>query len=326
MQKRVISYIIGFRFAEKRRLDNLLLTLQWLINVKYILQHTINLQIIVIEQDSVKKLDIPEVVKDLVEHLFIYNAGYYNRGWAFNVGYKCFAADYYFFADNDIIMNTPDFIHVLSSCFKYEAVNPYAHIYDSTKEYVTDTGFDPCAWKNPRVFSERQHTCFSGGIVGIGDHAMCAISGWDERFRGRGWEDYAFTVKINLFLYSIHTYSFLALHLWHPFECDTTRLINERLNSEYAEYTFHDYVDMIELHTNFGSPIKYSTSKVQKHRHKHRLSDSRHNFGCKYYSHAWKKFLNRGKVFLYLCNQLDNSGEESGFCNTSETSSTCTTV
>ena len=106
---------------------------------------------------------------------------------------------YYFFADGDIIMKKENIINVFNTCFKYEAISPYLLIYDSTKEYI-DENFNPLIWKDPTIFTKRNNTCFAGGIIGLKNYAMKSISGWDERFRGRGWEDYAFAAKINLFL------------------------------------------------------------------------------------------------------------------------------
>ncbi|ATZ80199.1 glycosyltransferase family A domain-containing protein [Bodo saltans virus] len=316
-----IAYIIGFRYSndDDRRMDNLILTLKWLIEIKKCIVKHIDLQIIVIEQDSKKKFNIAENIQNELEYLFIYNDGYYNRGWAFNVGYKSFSADYYFFADGDIIMKNIDMIYVFTSCFKYEAVNPYEHIYDSTKEYVTDPNFDPLIWKEPKNLSERTYTCFSGGIMGIEKNAMQIIAGWDERFRGRGWEDYAFTAKIKLFLYSIHTYSFNALHLWHPWEINTTREINEKLNAEYERYHFDNYVDVIEMACEFGSPIKYASLHTIIKNHKYVMSESRYKYGYEQYKNAKKHHFHTKKIFLYLCEQLyqlqknnSNSIKESG--------------
>ena len=56
----------------------------------------------------------------------------------------------------------------------------------------------------------------------------------------------------------MHTYSFDAIHLWHPFEKNTTKEINEKLNEEYEKYDFYDYFDIIKKYNDIGSPIKYS--------------------------------------------------------------------
>lgn len=305
-----ISYIIGYRFTDinDRRTENLKLTIKWLVELKKQLseQSKINLQIIIIEQANSPKFSVDDNLKDYIQYLFIYNAGYYNRGFAFNVGFKQFNADYYFFADGDILLNCKSMIHVFNTCFDYEAVNPYNHIYDSDESYVTDKYFNPIVWNDniSNLFSERKDTCFTGGIMGISRHAMNNISGWDERFRGRGYEDYAFTAKINLFLYSCYTYPYSALHLWHPYEVNTTREINEKINSEYAEYTFYDYVNLIESNHAIGNPLKYATYPQINNDEKYRLSDSRYKLGKKRYNNAQKK--GKSTVYLILGGQSHN--------------------
>ena len=312
---KTIAYIIGYRssFAEDRRLLNLKITIDWLIRIKLKLKaYKINLDIIIIEQDSIPKFCIDPDTLNQLEYLFVYNNGFYNRGWGFNVGYKNFIADYYFFADGDIIMNETDMVYVFKTCFTYDAVNPYKHIYDSTEEYITTAGNVELINVNndfKNILPERVDTCFSGGIMGIGNYAMNCINGWDERFRGRGWEDYAFTAKCELFLYSIHTYPCLALHLWHPYEINTTREINEHLNSQYEQYNFYDYFNLINTYVDFGSSIKYAilTSSTTNNRvtHKKYIGDDRYYYAKDFFNKLMKKYNNDyKKVYLYLCDQL----------------------
>jgi len=318
---KTIAYIIGYRCTDHddRRLLNLKITIDWLLGLKTKLkEYDINLLVIVIEQYVVPKFHIEHCNFKQLEYLFVYNDGYYNRGWGFNVCFKNYVADYYFFADGDIIMNDRDMIHVFRTCFKYDAVNPYETIYDSTKEYMESNGklelIDlDCNCNFKRIFPKRENTCFSGGIMGIRKYSMDLINGWDERFRGRGWEDYAFTSKIKLFLYSIKTYPYSALHLWHPWEKNTTREINEQLNLEYAKYNFCDYLNLINTHIEFGSPIKYaiSTSSKPCNPSKKSISDDRYYFAKDYFdklSRNYKK--NTINIYLHLCDQLKELNED----------------
>jgi len=60
------------------------------------------LRIVVIEQDKISTIE--NVFDNEVEYIFVYNDGFYNRVWVFNVCVKEFPeSDYYFFADNDIV-------------------------------------------------------------------------------------------------------------------------------------------------------------------------------------------------------------------------------
>ena len=55
-----------------------------------------------------------------------------------------------------------------------------------------------------------------------------------------------------------------ALHLYHPPEASTTRLINSKLNREYESYTTFDYsLQIINSSDYFGSIDKYSDGNTQ---------------------------------------------------------------
>lgn len=274
-----ISYIIGYRHDDFR-LRNLQIVIEWLKKIKRrLLKYDIDFKIIIVEQDECPKLvDIDESIK----YIFVYNNGYYNRGWGFNVGFQFLFSDYYFFADCDIVMQIDDCVDLLMNCSKYDAVNPYTNIYDSTDDYVKK--IDLYNLREYREFPERLNTCFSGGICGLSISSMRLIAGWDERFRGRGWEDYAFTAKINIFLNKIHTFRYKAIHLWHPFETNTTKEINEGLNNEYINYRFDDYLDIILKSPAIGSFIKYSCVNKNTIRYnknylsKRRIQDARYKY------------------------------------------------
>lgn len=258
--KRKISYIIGHRSDGSFRDRNLEIVVKWLLKLK-IMCKNIELKIIVVEQDAVKKYKKTKGI----EHIFIFNDGYYNRGWAFNVGFRLSSdSDYFYFADNDIVMNDDDMLCVFNNCFDYDAVNPYHEIYDSINSMITSKEFSPGNFIINDEMTKREHTCFSGGIMGISRQSMKYISGWDERFRGRGWEDYAFTAKINLFLSDkLRVFNIKALHLWHPAEENTTREINYELNKEYSGYKINDYVNHIyNSSLKFGGKNKYTSEKT----------------------------------------------------------------
>lgn len=328
-KNKTIAYIVGHRNSkDPSRLKNLLFVLKWLANLKQILiQHKITLKIIVVEQDDSPKLGGLYDPK-IVTHIFAYNTNLYNRGWGFNIGFKAVKADYYFFADNDIILKVRDIINVFLKCFRYEAVNPYSKVLDSTKIYIESPTFDPTfsstngvdsdEWE--KLFLKRKYICFSGGIVGLSKKAVYVVSGWDERFKGRGWEDYAFTAKIKLFLYDIFTFKNSALHLWHELEDPSIKKINCELNKEYQKYNVHDYVKQIENSRNFGFPLKYS---IFGKREQSNTIVIENNLGSRRIKHAlnlyyclskWitKKYhLNGSKrklyIYLYLCDQLKNT-------------------
>ena len=315
---RKIAYVIGHRnSSDPKRLTNLLIVLKWLANLKIILlKHDIIFKIVVVEQDDSPKIkEIQEIQNKIITHIFVYNPGLYNRGWGFNVGFREVNADYYFFADNDIILQDKDAIHVFEKCFKYDAVNPYIKIYDSTEEFSTVAG-QANLFGSLDLFSERKNICFSGGIVGLNKKSVRIISGWDERFRGRGWEDYVFTAKLKLFLYNPHTFKFNAIHLWHKAEEQTSRVINRELNEKYQIYGVYDYIKQIEKSHDFGSPLKYSKFGIIQNSSRYKFKDfDRIDYAFEVFNKIYKyvtkryemtKHKKRLYTYLYLCDQLEN--------------------
>lgn len=249
-----IIYIIGHRSADDFRKNNLLRTVNWLREVKKLYTA---LEIVVVEQD--KSRTVQDILPNDVHYIFAFNDSYYNRGWGFNIGFRQFETqgDYFFFADNDIVLPIPNIVNLFTIANQYEAVNPYSHIFDTTEliesEYIPYyTGELPLV-EMKSVTTERQDTCFSGGIVGLSKQAVYLISGWDERFYGRGWEDYAFTAKLFLFLCNVYTDPSNAIHMYHPFETSTTREPNKQLDIEYSTYTPAEYgTNIVYTSTQFG--------------------------------------------------------------------------
>ncbi len=247
----------------------------------------ISLEIVVVEQS--KEATVEKVLKPDVKYSLAQNDGYYNRGWGFNVAARAYPnADYYFFADNDIILPFEDIINVFMTCRNYEAVNPYRAVYDTTEDIheskKTIYGFSR---KNETVTDMaekrlvdgcRPFTCFSGGIVGISRKAFNDVSGWDERFRGRGWEDYAFSAKLQLFLTSRFTFPYDALHIYHPQETDTTKETNKALDTEYEGYTPTDYgKHIIDTQESFGNSKKYATEHASQDKFEFGLKNDEFN-------------------------------------------------
>ena len=291
--------------------------------IKTLLPSYIFLRVVVIEQD--KSPTVSDLLDKDVVYIFARNDGFYNRGWAFNVGVKEFPeSDYYFFADNDIVLKDKDSCRIFTNCFRYEAINPYRKIFDSLpaiheihdndKNYLFETFYrDGIDGIKDIIYSEREGTCFSGGIVGISNSAFHLISGWDERFRGRGWEDYAFTSKINLFLKKTHTYKYTALHIYHPWESNTTREINQVLDIEYSKYRVENYITHI-LTSEYGDINKYNlsgdkTPDVHYYNFMRKLS-KRSKRAVRIYHKIYKKVLKFHDpidmyrlIYLNLCDQ-----------------------
>jgi hypothetical protein len=238
----------------------------------------IKLHIIVVEQD--KQPTVNNKLPIEVEYIWVKNDGFYNRGWAFNIGFREFNnCNYFFFADNDIIMRDVDIINIFKTCDSYGAVNLYSDIWNTTdlskhrikkliEKFNIDTDEKKDIIKPIAKYLEpqkRPNTCFSGGVMGISHAAMVIINGWDERFRGRGYEDYAFTAKLHLLIPSLHEYTYVAIHIYHPWETNTTREINTSLDREYQEHSFDDYViHIISTYDKIGLKKKYEEHSLSQ--------------------------------------------------------------
>jgi hypothetical protein len=273
---KTIIYAIGHRSSEPMRIRNLLLTVEWLNSISKVINKEINLIIAIIEQDSKPTLNGLFTAKN-TNYLFVKNGGQYNRGWAFNVAFVEYPdADYYFFADNDIILSfQQDAKYIFKHCFEYDVVSPYGIVYDTDESLFDEQQPFYLQLFNDEKYIEtliekqllkkREHICLSGGIVGLSKVAMQKISGWDERFRGRGWEDYAMTAKINLCISKekIHIYNTFAIHLWHPWENENVdRENNRRLNDEYSNYLIKHYLELIiNTQKTIGCKYKYQTEQ-----------------------------------------------------------------
>ena len=134
-----IVYIIGHRSSDPFRIRNLLFVVKWLQSIKTILfyHYDIILTVVIIEQDI--KPTINNMIGDYVNYIFAYNANEYNRGWAFNIGFVKFKnADFFYFADNDIILNTNDMMTIFLKSFQYDAIIPYAEIYNTKSKIFED--------------------------------------------------------------------------------------------------------------------------------------------------------------------------------------------
>jgi hypothetical protein len=148
----------------------------------------------------------------------------------------------------------------------------------------------------------------------VSHSAIYLVSGWDERFRGRGWEDYAFSAKCTLYLNSVNEFQYDALHLYHPCETNSTREINESLDDDYSRYVPDNYANHIKLQAEtFGSIHKYSNNLAQKGEFASKLDfdtfEARHERAAAiyvdYYNTIKTKHLTDFKKLIYssLCSQ-----------------------
>lgn len=214
MQK--IGYILTWRNSEDAsRRANLFAVLAWLA------RHP-QFDPILVEQDTVPNLDgglpHPEC-----RHVFAYNPGPFNKSWGLNVGYRNSAHAWLAFADADLVLGAA-LADALEHVDKgYWAIKPYRRLIDldeSESARVRGGEFDFVPDRNgvaPNRDGVGEHIVFAGGVFLIARAAFVRLGGWDERFRGWGGEDDAFSYRLERARApALELDSRPAVHLAHP--------------------------------------------------------------------------------------------------------------
>ena len=155
-------------------------------------------RIIVVEQDRTSQLEA--TLAPLADrYLFAYNAGPYNRGWAFNIGAALPAsrAGVLCLIDADILV-PPDFLRQGLEAVQAgrPAVLPYSEVIylnaASTERAIKDRLAAPRAVLNAHDYHGQVFTTSQGGCMWVDAALYHQLGGHDERFRGWGREDREF--------------------------------------------------------------------------------------------------------------------------------------
>tara|TARA_B110000046_G_scaffold156802_1_gene167776 strand:- start:14955 stop:16763 length:1809 start_codon:yes stop_codon:yes gene_type:complete len=197
-----VSIIIGFRYANEHRWKSLLYVLNYYIRILP------DIEIIVIEQDSIAKCDIFQF-PDNVKHHFIFNDGLYNRCWGYNVGAKMSQGNIFVFSDSDAFISKNDFIKNIDKLDKFEASTPNSIV---CKNITLPSGND---FDVINIIEKREIWTFAAMICFFRRSSFERIGGWDERFEGWGAEDNAFS---HLVFSSMSNFTFdqTIYHIDHP--------------------------------------------------------------------------------------------------------------
>ncbi len=220
MQK--IDYILTWRDGEDpSRRTNLHAVLTWLAG------HP-QFEPILVGQDSVPRLDggLPHPG---CKHVFAYNPGPFNKSWGLNVGFRRSQHAWLAFADADVVLGDALVGALEHLGLGYQALKPYRRLIDLTEaesarvrggefDFIPDrSGTAP----NREGVGER--IVFAGGMFLITRAAFVRLGGWDERFRGWGGEDDAFSYRLERArLPALELDARPAAHLAHPRSRETT--------------------------------------------------------------------------------------------------------
>jgi|SRR5271165_6314909 len=258
-----LSYLITYREAgsEERR-ANLLAVLSWL-------GQWPEIEIVVVEQDAVPRLDAPLVSGGGVVR-FAYNPGPFNKAWGLNVAVGFARGSVLAIGDADVIA-PHTFAAAVESCRDVAAVKPYRTIVDLTPEESFrvrggEWGFDPPrpAHALPNREGQGEYVVFAGGLFLVQREWLIRLGGFDERFRGWGGEDDAMTQKLRrggVPMTQIEGPP--ALHLWHPRSHETTfghahYAANVALLDAYHAYSDAQFARLCEVQRQLmGNLHKY---------------------------------------------------------------------
>jgi GT2 family glycosyltransferase len=239
-----VTYLIGHRNGVPERIDNLTLILKWL-------QIHFDFDVIVIEQD--RKPQVHNLVEGMgFRYQFIYNAGLYNRSWAFNVGYRLVSSDVIICSDNDIVMPAHCIKESLTALEDQEAVSPYKNLYYLPRQKTAIFAKSMQFSRSLRSIIPDKPYSFAGGVVLLKTATFEKIGGWDERFRGWGREDNAMEQKMAYLGIHRIVMPFQGYHLYHSRKQDQKTHTNSQKNLDYLEeYSHLDDEKMAWLITTF---------------------------------------------------------------------------
>ena len=263
-EPRELTVVVGLRSSpeEVHRLSNALICLRAL-NVQDLERE--RYRIVVVEQDETPKLQ-HTIAPYIDNYVFAYNAGPYNRGWAFNVGaaLPAAASGVLCLIDADLLIG-PGF---LRRCLenvrsRRAAVLPYDEVVyldaAATEQAVSTYVKAPLKELDATTFHGRVFSTSQGGCIWVDAELYRDIGGHDERFRGWGREDRDFCRQIEKVV-KINRLKGRLLHLYHPRppEDDKWARLNQQLFDELSRTPER------QPQRGFGNPELYQ-SEVRSH-------------------------------------------------------------
>lgn len=253
----MISYVFTYRQSTPDRYNNLLVVLEWL--------KTLNteIEVIIVEQDSVEKLNIEGSYPFNVKKIFVQNNRLFNRSWGFNVAMRNTTNPILIFGDSDMIIRPSLFeetVKLLNSG-QFDAISPFSHCIELTEEETQK--FDLKSFNYDIDRPHRGGMNFCSGIVAFNRSGLERIYGWDERFEGWGGEDDIQFMKTR------QTLKYLMLngkcfHLYHSrSKNDGSNQHDNYSNNLNLFWHYHHNPGAILLDmkrfTNYGNNNKYAS-------------------------------------------------------------------
>ncbi len=180
-------------------------------------------EFIIVEQDTRSRIDAAAFPPG-VRHLLARNPGLFNKAWGINVGFRCSAGDILVVADTDMLVESAGLQRTVDAVEReLDIARPYRYLIDMTREQSRgwlDGGELPSQPVQDHGFGryyQGEQICLAGGLFVIRRKFFEQLGGFDERFRGWGGEDDAFSLRAE----AVSTRCAIArdgvaCHLWHP--------------------------------------------------------------------------------------------------------------
>jgi GT2 family glycosyltransferase len=223
---------------------------------------------IVVEQDRAPTLE-PAPAAPRRGHLFVANAGPFNKSWGFNVGARVARGAVLAFCDADLLVGD-SLDEALDLCARgYAVAKPYVRMIDldvDESRAIRDGRGAAASIDATRPGREAvgERVVLCGGLFAIRRDAFVHLGGFDERFVGWGGEDDAMTVKVERARLScVELDREVALHLHHPRPVETTfghahYAANRSLLADYARHDDATLARLAEVQWQLaGHPDKY---------------------------------------------------------------------
>ena len=220
-EPREVTAVVGLRVppGDEARLRNARATLTAL---NYQDLERFRYRIVVVEQDCEPRL-AAELAPLADRCLFAYNPGPYNRGWGFNVGAALAGpeAGALCLLDADLLV-PPDFLRrgleALSAGAR--ALLPYHEVRyldgAASERAIAERLNAPGASPAPDRLGGRRFTDSQGGALWVDAAFYRTLGGYDERFRGWGFEDREVCLRLERAGGGLARLDGCLLHLDHP--------------------------------------------------------------------------------------------------------------
>ena len=259
------SFIISYREDTEDRKYNLKILLNWL---SYMQDG--NTEIIIVEQDSISKIDWLHTIKgkEFIKHIFIKNDGIFNLGWGYNVGVYNSNSEIIIINSVDILIRPLSVKNSMEHLLRYDIVKPYKSTITLDKietERFIGNNFNLQSTLTNNMFVDE---LISSGCFIIKKSVYMMLKGFDEDCYGYGYEDNIIDEKFSKLGLKSFVINDSSVHLYHKNHVDNNDIyysftsINKLLFDEYKKMNKDCIIDKINSIKQWGSLTESTPTDV----------------------------------------------------------------